>query len=55
MKKSLWPALLSSSLVAVGCASIAVTGEAIVDRTAFALGLAKAKEGETPRNPLLSR
>ena len=102
MKKSLLPALLSSSLVAVGCASIAVTDEAIVDRTAFALGLAKGdftvsnrmddgaasryqvrtkagqayrcfvggsigllgravseavctKEGETPRNPLLSR
>ena len=33
MKKSLWPALLSSSLVAVGCASIAVTGEAIGTET----------------------
>lgn len=29
------------SALATGCASIAVTDEAIVDRTAFALGLAK--------------
>lgn len=41
MKTSLLLAILSSSLLAGGCASIAVTDEAIVDRTAFALGLAK--------------
>mgnify|MGYP000331858824 CR=1 FL=1 len=34
-------ATLSASLLAGGCAAIAVTDEAIVDRTAFALGLAK--------------
>lgn len=34
-------AALASALAAAGCASIAVTDEAIVDRTAFALGLAK--------------
>lgn len=34
-------AALASTLAAAGCASIAVTDEAIVDRTAFALGLAK--------------
>ena len=28
-------------LLVIGCASVAVTNEAIVDRTAFALGLAK--------------
>ncbi len=33
---------LAISLFATGCASIAVTDQAIVDRTAFALGLAKS-------------
>lgn len=33
--------LAVGSAVMTGCASIAVTDEAIVDRTAFALGLAK--------------
>ena len=40
MKTSLLLATLSASLLAGGCASIAVTDQAIVDRTAFALGLA---------------
>jgi hypothetical protein len=33
--------LLVATAIASGCASIAVTDEAIVDRTAFALGLNK--------------
>lgn len=41
MKTSLLLAFLSLLPLAGGCASIAVTDEAIVDRTAFALGLAK--------------
>ncbi len=102
MKTSPLLATFSFALLTSGCASIAVTDEAIVERTAFALGLAKSdftisnrmddgaatryqvrtkagqnyrcfvggsigllgravseavctKEGETPRNPLLSR
>lgn len=35
------PGILVATLVAAGCASLAVTDEAIVDRTAFALGLNK--------------
>lgn len=42
MKTSPVLAILSSSPLAGGCASIAVTDEAIVDRTAFALGPAKS-------------
>lgn len=34
-------AYVFAALAATGCASIAVTDDAIVDRTAFALGLAK--------------
>lgn len=34
-------AYVFAALAASGCASIAVTDEALVDRTAFALGLAK--------------
>lgn len=33
--------LCAAALATAGCASLAVTDEAIVDRTAFALGLAK--------------
>lgn len=35
-------ATLLTALLATGCASLAVTDDAIVDRTAFALGLAKS-------------
>ena len=35
-------ALVAASLAIAGCASLAVTDEAIVDRTAFALGLSKS-------------
>lgn len=34
-------AYVFAALAATGCASIAVTDDALVDRTAFALGLAK--------------
>ncbi|WP_439518651.1 hypothetical protein [Hydrogenophaga sp.] len=37
----LWVPALATALFAGGCASIAVTDEAIVDRTAFALNLDK--------------
>lgn len=40
MKTTLCITLLAAA-AATGCASIAVTDEALVDRTAFALGLAK--------------
>jgi len=40
MKRASLSLLLAAAL-ATGCASIAVTDEAIVDRTAFALGLNK--------------
>src|SRR5690606_16209231 len=40
MKYTLCIAMLAAA-AATGCASIAVTDEALVDRTAFALGLAK--------------
>ncbi len=40
-KTLLIAALAIASALAAGCASIAVTDEAIVDRTAFALGLGK--------------
>lgn len=40
MKRTFLSALLAAA-AATGCASIAVTDEAIADRTAFALGLAK--------------
>lgn len=33
--------ILAGAALATGCASIAVTDEALVERTAFALGLAK--------------
>lgn len=36
------PSALLIALLATGCASVAVTNEAIVDRTAFALGLSKS-------------
>lgn len=39
--KPVLPAALLAALAAAGCASLAVTDEAIVDRTAFALGLGK--------------
>lgn len=38
-KKTIYALLLAT--VAAGCASVAVTDDAIVDRTAFALGLSK--------------
>lgn len=42
MKLSLHRTLAGTAvLLAAGCASIAVTDEALVDRTAFALGLSK--------------
>lgn len=40
MKSTLCIAVLAAA-TATGCASIAVTDEALVDRTAFALGLGK--------------
>jgi hypothetical protein len=41
MNKIILAATLTAALATAGCASLAVTDEAIVDRTAFALGLAK--------------
>jgi hypothetical protein len=56
-------ALLCSAAIAAGCASIAVTDEAIVERTAFALGLNKGdftvnnrtNEGTTTRYSVRTR
>ena len=53
----------AAAALASGCASIAVTDEAIVDRTAFALGLAKSDftisnrtdEGTTTRYSVRSK
>jgi hypothetical protein len=42
MNRSQVASLLIASLAAASCASLAVTDEAIVDRTAFALGLDKS-------------
>jgi hypothetical protein len=42
MTRTLHAAGVAAALVASGCASMAVTDQAIVDRTAFALGLDKA-------------
>lgn len=41
MNKHVIPSALLVALLATGCASVAVTDEAILDRTAFALGLNK--------------
>ncbi len=41
MTRTLLAALAVTAMVASGCASVAVTDQAIVDRTAFALGLDK--------------
>jgi hypothetical protein len=62
MKRTLCIAVLAAA-TATGCASIAVTDEALVDRTAFALGLAKGDftisnrvdEGTTTRYSVKSK
>ncbi len=62
MKSTLCIAVLAAA-AATGCASIAVTDEALVDRTAFALGLAKGDftisnrvdEGTTTRYSVKSK
>lgn len=41
MRKLLLPTTLAASLISSGCASIAITDQALVERTAFALGIAK--------------
>lgn len=41
MKKLSCPTLLAAVLLCSGCASIAVTDQALAERTSFALGLAK--------------
>jgi len=41
MKKLYLPSTLLAALISCGCASIAVTDQALVERTAFALGIAK--------------
>ncbi|MBC7992028.1 MAG: hypothetical protein H7Z15_02135 [Rhizobacter sp.] len=41
MTRTLLAALAVTAVLASGCASVAVTDQAIVDRTAFALGLDK--------------
>lgn len=56
-------AAMTAAVFAAGCASIAVTDEALVDRTAFALGLAKGDftisnrtdEGTTTRYSVRSK
>lgn len=56
-------AALTAAVFSAGCASIAVTDEALVDRTAFALGLAKGDftisnrtdEGTTTRYSVRSK
>jgi hypothetical protein len=61
--KLVCPTLLLTAALASGCASIAVTDEALVDRTAFALGLAKSDftisnrtdEGTTTRYSVRSK
>jgi hypothetical protein len=42
MKNRLVLSMLTCAIISTGCASVAVTDDAIVDRTAFALGLDKA-------------
>ena len=62
MKSTLCIAVLAAA-TATGCASIAVTDEALVDRTAFALGLGKGDftisnrvdEGTTTRYSVKAR
>lgn len=62
MKNTLCIAVFAAA-AATGCASIAVTDEALVDRTAFALGLAKGDftitnrvdEGTTTRYSVKSK
>ena len=62
MKSTLCIAVLAAA-TATGCASIAVTDEALVDRTAFALGLGKGDftisnrvdEGTTTRYSVKSK
>lgn len=41
MKKLLLLTMLATALISSGCASIAVTDRALVERTSFALGIAK--------------
>lgn len=50
MNKHLVPSAVIVALFATGCASVAVTDDAIVDRTAFALGLKKGDFTISNRN-----
>lgn len=50
MKNHLIPSAMLIASLATGCASIAVTDDAIVDRTAFALGLNKGDFTVSNRN-----